>query len=80
MSEAKIAQKAPYAVNVEKGKTYNWCSCGLSKKQPFCDGSHKGTSFTPVAFTADETKQVFLCGCKQTKNQPFCDGSHTKIK
>jgi len=79
MKEAKIAQKAPYAVDVEKGKTYHWCSCGLSKKQPFCDGSHKGTSFTPVAFTADETKQVFLCGCKRTKNPPFCDGSHTKI-
>lgn len=80
MKEAKIAQKAPYAVDVEKGKTYYWCTCGLSKKQPFCDGSHKDTSFTPLAFTADETKQVFLCGCKQTKNQPFCDGSHTKIK
>ncbi|MEI6611086.1 MAG: CDGSH iron-sulfur domain-containing protein [Deltaproteobacteria bacterium] len=79
MEEAKIAQKAPYAVDVEKGKTYHWCSCGLSKKQPFCDGSHKGTSFTPVAFTTDETKQLFLCGCKRTKNQPFCDGSHTKI-
>ena len=79
MEEAKIAQKAPYAVNVEKGKTYYWCACGLSKKQPFCDGSHKGTSFTPVAFKAEETKQVFFCGCKRTKNQPLCDGSHTKI-
>ena len=80
MKEAKVAQKMPYAVNVEKGKTYYWCACGLSKKQPFCDGSHKGTSFTPVEFKADETKQVFLCGCKQTKKSPFCDGSHTKIK
>jgi len=79
MEEAKIAQKAPYAVNVEKGKKYYWCACGLSKKQPFCDGSHKGTSFTPVAFTAEETKQVFFCGCKRTKNPPLCDGSHTKI-
>ena len=79
MKEAKIAQKAPYAVDVEKGKTYHWCSCGLSKKQPFCDGAHKDTSFTPVAFTADETKKIFFCGCKRTKNQPFCDGSHTKI-
>jgi CDGSH iron-sulfur domain-containing protein 3 len=80
MKEAKIAQKTSYAVNVEKGKTYYWCSCGLSKKQPFCDGAHKGTSFTPVEFAADETKQVFFCGCKRTKNPPFCDGSHTKIK
>jgi len=79
MKEPKIAQKTPYAVDVEKEKTYHWCSCGLSKKQPFCDGSHKGTSFTPVVFTADETKKVFFCGCKRTKNPPFCDGSHTKI-
>lgn len=79
MEEAEIAQKTPYAVNVEKGKTYYWCACGLSKKQPFCDGSHKGTSFKPVAFTAEETKQVFFCGCKRTKNPPLCDGSHTKI-
>lgn len=79
MSEAKAAQKAPYAVNVEKGKTYYWCSCGLSKNQPFCSGAHKGTSFAPAAFTADETKQVFLCGCKQTKKPPFCDGTHTNI-
>jgi CDGSH iron-sulfur domain-containing protein 3 len=80
VSEATIAQKAPYAVNVEKGETYYWCSCGRSSHQPFCSGVHKGTSFAPVTFTADETKQVFLCGCKQTKNQPFCDGTHTKIK
>jgi len=79
MEEAKIAQKAPYAVNVEKGKTYYWCACGVSQKQPFCDGSHKGTSFKPVAFAAEETKQVFFCGCKRTKNPPLCDGSHTKI-
>jgi CDGSH-type Zn-finger protein len=79
MEEAKIAQKAPYAVDVEKGKTYYWCACGLSKKQPFCDGAHKGTSFKPVAFAAEETKQVFFCGCKRTKNPPLCDGSHTKI-
>jgi CDGSH-type Zn-finger protein len=80
MEEPKIAQKAPYTVNVEKGKTYYWCACGLSDNQPFCSGAHKSISFTPVAFTAEETKQVFLCGCKRTKKPPFCDGSHTQIK
>jgi CDGSH iron-sulfur domain-containing protein 3 len=80
MEEPKIAQKRPYAVNVEKGKAYYWCACGLSDNQPFCSGAHKSTSFTPVAFTAEETKQVFLCGCKRTKKPPFCDGSHTQIK
>jgi CDGSH-type Zn-finger protein len=66
------------AVEVEKDKSYYWCSCGKSSKQPFCDGSHKGTEFTPLAYKADETKRMFFCACKKTSNQPFCDGSHNK--
>ncbi len=79
MENAKIAQKGPYKVKVEKGKQYAWCRCGRSKGQPFCDGSHQGTNFKPVMFKAEETKDVFLCGCKQTNNQPFCDGTHNKL-
>lgn len=79
MEEPKIAQKAPYAVKVEEGKTYYWCACGRSESQPFCDGSHKVTSFTPVAFTAEKSETVYLCGCKHTKNPPFCDGTHAKL-
>lgn len=75
----EIAQKAPYPVEVEEGKNYFWCSCGKSKSQPFCDGSHKGTSFTPVKYTADASKKVFFCGCKHTANAPLCDGSHSKL-
>ncbi len=71
-----IAQKAPYPMEVEAGKTYFWCACGLSQKQPYCDGSHKTTGFTPLKFTAEATKKVWLCGCKQSANKPFCDGSH----
>ena len=66
------------ALEVEEGKSYFWCSCGKSSKQPLCDGSHKGTEFKPIAFKADVTKKLFFCACKQTKNQPFCDGSHNK--
>ena len=74
-----IAQKAPYAVEVTADKTYYWCSCGLSKNQPFCDGSHKTTTFTPVAFTPEKTETIYLCGCKHSAKGAFCDGSHNKL-
>ena len=66
------------AAEVEKDKSYYLCSCGKSAKQPFCDGSHKGTAFIPLAYKANETKRMFFCACKKTSNQPFCDGSHNK--
>ncbi|MCC0079192.1 MAG: CDGSH iron-sulfur domain-containing protein [Rhodobacter sp.] len=80
MSEAPIiAQKSPYPVEVEAGKSYYWCACGRSSNQPFCDGSHKGTGLAPTKFTAEDSKRVFLCGCKQSANAPFCDGSHKTL-
>ncbi|MGA0705609.1 MAG: CDGSH iron-sulfur domain-containing protein [Steroidobacteraceae bacterium] len=79
MTTPKIAQKAPYIVDVEEGKTYYWCSCGLSAKQPFCDGSHKGSGLSPLPYTADKTGQAAFCGCKATANQPLCDGAHRKL-
>lgn len=78
-SEPIIAQKAPYAVEVKEGKTFYWCACGRSKKQPFCDGAHKGSGLEPVAFKAEETATVYLCGCKQNGGKPFCDGTHKKL-
>ena len=78
MLKGKKAGESAIVVEVEKNKSYFWCSCGLSSKQPFCDGSHKKTEFSPVKFIADETKKMFFCTCKQTNNQPFCDGSHNK--
>ena len=74
-----IAQKAPYPVEVEAGKTYFWCACGKSARQPFCDGSHKDTGITPVKWTAEATKKAFFCGCKQSANQPLCDGAHKAL-
>jgi len=74
-----IAQTAPYPTDVEEGKTYFWCTCGRSSKQPFCDGSHKETSLTPMKYTATKTGKVFFCGCKATSNSPLCDGSHSKL-
>lgn len=76
---AVVAQKAPYAVNVEAGKQYWWCSCGRSKSQPFCDGSHKGTGLTPLQYDAAKTETKWFCGCKATKGQPFCDGGHKNL-
>ena len=80
MSDApEIARKAPFPVELEAGKTYFWCACGRSSKQPFCDGSHKGTGFAPVKHTAEKDGRAFLCGCKRTGNQPLCDGSHKAL-
>ena len=74
-----IAQKAPYKVPVEAGKSYWWCACGKSATQPFCDGSHKGSGFSPLQFTAPESKKVFFCTCKRTATMPLCDGSHKNL-
>ena len=77
--KAEISQKAPFAVEVEAGNNYYWCSCGMSKSQPFCDGSHQGSEFTTVEYKATESETVYFCGCKQSSNQPLCDGSHSNL-
>src|SRR5262245_24345662 len=74
----EIGGREPIAIEVEAGKTYWWCACGRSQKQPFCDGSHKTTSFTPVEWKADASKRVFFCTCKRSSKKPFCDGSHKR--
>ena len=78
MIKGQRVREAAIAINVEQGKSYYWCSCGKSSKQPLCDGTHKGTEFNPLIYKAELTKKMFFCACKQTNNQPFCDGSHNK--
>ena len=79
MEKYSTLQKSPYKITVEKDKTYFWCACGLSQKQPFCDGSHKKEGkFKSVKYVAKSDKVVFFCGCKITKHPPFCDNSHSK--
>jgi CDGSH-type Zn-finger protein len=77
--KAKIAASGPSMQSLEAGKTYYWCACGLSNKQPFCDGSHKETGFRPVSFSVEENSKKALCCCKQTANAPYCDGSHKQL-
>ena len=79
MSEPTVAQKAPFPVEVEGGKKYFWCACGKSARQPFCDGSHEGTDFTPMSYTAQESRTLYFCGCKYTRGAPLCDGSHNSL-
>lgn len=74
-----IADNRPAAVDLVAGEDYYFCTCGRSKSQPFCDGSHAGTSFTPHQFKADESGTAYLCACKHTANAPFCDGTHKKF-
>ena len=75
-SKAVRASDTPYAVEVEAGKSYLWCTCGQSGQQPLCDGSHSNSEFVPLRYQAEATKTIYMCGCKETGNAPFCDGSH----
>jgi CDGSH-type Zn-finger protein len=76
MTDPVRAADTPFPVDVEEGKTYFWCACGKSASQPFCDGSHAGTEFTPTRYEADTSKTVYFCGCKASGKAPLCDGSH----
>ncbi|MCX7833284.1 MAG: CDGSH iron-sulfur domain-containing protein [Ignavibacteria bacterium] len=78
MAKPKIAQKSPYILDIKPGK-YWWCACGLSTNQPFCDGSHKDTEFTPMEIDITEEKTVAWCGCKHSSNGCFCDGTHKDL-
>jgi CDGSH-type Zn-finger protein len=75
----KVARTSPFKIDVEAGKTYYWCTCGLSNKQPFCDGSHKGSVFSPVKYDATAAGDVWFCGCKRSAKAPLCDGTHKKL-
>ena len=68
----------PIKIDVEEGKTYGWCSCGLSATMPLCDGTHKtaDTDKRSVKFVAEKMDSVYLCACGKTQNVPYCDGSH----
>ena len=77
--EPVVAQKGPYQVELTQGKAYFWCKCGRSKRQPFCDGGHKGTGLEPGKFVAESTGTFNLCGCKATDDSPFCDGTHNML-
>jgi len=76
----KIARYKPFYTELEAGKSYLWCACGLSKTQPYCDGSHQGTGIKPVRYKAQEYEEVLFCGCKRTADAPFCDGAHNNLK
>jgi CDGSH-type Zn-finger protein/mannose-6-phosphate isomerase-like protein (cupin superfamily) len=78
-TKGEIAHRKGFYFELKAGERYFWCSCGRSKQQPFCDGSHAGTGFAPVAFKADRDEEVIFCGCKHTAGAPFCDGSHSNL-
>lgn len=77
-----IAKCEPAGITTEPGKIYSWCSCGLTQKEPFCDGAHKqieGMPYRSIKVLFDKAEEVWFCQCKQTKTPPFCDGSHKKL-
>ena len=73
-----VASKMPAVIKLDPGE-YWWCSCGKSSNQPFCDGSHKGTSFSPQKIEIKETENIAFCNCKHSKNGAFCDGAHSGL-
>ncbi|WP_207061499.1 CDGSH iron-sulfur domain-containing protein [Motiliproteus sp. SC1-56] len=79
MTTPKVAFRGPVEVVLEPGQYY-FCTCGQSRNQPFCDGSHKGGEFTPLRFEVSERESMVLCQCKQTASPPFCDGSHHDLE
>ncbi|WHQ47196.1 MAG: CDGSH iron-sulfur domain-containing protein [Candidatus Midichloria sp.] len=76
----KIATLHSIKIEIEGGKAYYWCSCGLSNSQPFCDGSHKDTGFLPIEYKTEESRIIRFCGCKYSKKGAICDGSHKLLK
>ena len=79
MLDVVVAQRGPFALDLEAGRKYAWCACGRSAAQPFCDGSHKGTGLSPTIFVAEKSETMWLCGCKHTHEPPFCDGTHEQL-
>ena len=75
----EIGGRQPIPIKLEAGKSYWWCACGRSKSQPFCDGSHKGTTFTPVEYKPAEAEEAWFCACKRSGKKPMCDGSHKRL-
>ena len=78
MEDARITQKGPYVICEKPGRKA-WCSCGLSKNQPYCDGEHSGTNFVPEIVQIEKEVKIAWCGCRRTKNPPYCDGSHSSL-
>ncbi|MGB5473257.1 MAG: CDGSH iron-sulfur domain-containing protein, partial [Gammaproteobacteria bacterium] len=79
MKHPIVADNKPVRVNLKKGHEYHFCTCGRSRSQPFCDGSHVNTPFAPKVIVADEDSEAYLCACKHTRNAPYCDGSHKQF-
>jgi CDGSH-type Zn-finger protein len=69
----------PIPIEVQAGQTYWWCRCARRATQPFCDGSHKGSEFSPLKYVPAESKKLWFCVCKKTGSQPLCDGTHRTL-
>ena len=77
-----VPKQGSYKIEMEQGKTYFWCTCGDSKNQPWCDGSHRGTDFKPFKFTwEEESRRQSICGCKMNRDDrgAKCDRSHRLV-
>lgn len=71
-------QRGPYVQRCAAGK-HAWCRCQRSASYPLCDGTHRGSTTTPLKIVVAEPTTVVWCACGHTKNPPFCDGSHSRL-
>jgi CDGSH-type Zn-finger protein len=78
LNEAIVAQKGLFAVELRAGRTYVWCACGRSARQPFCDGSHAPTGLLPAGLKAARGGPAYLCGWT-SQGRPYCDGRHSRL-
>ena len=78
MADPKIADTKPAVLEMAAG-TYWYCTCGESTNQPFCNGAHQGSDFTPEKVELTDSRKMAFCLCKRSGSQPQCDGSHRNL-
>ena len=79
MEKPRIAGYRSKKMDMKPG-IYFYCTCGMSKNQPFCNGAHKNTRFKPTKVTIEKNEMIPWCLCKYSDKGHICDGKHRELK